>query len=500
MKISNFLKQPYFYEPAVTACLLAVSRLPLHLGFLVFPALLPLLGFLSRPLSLKQTLTGALVFSFLYTMISLHWISLVTWPGFIGLILVFSLYFLILFYLINITVRVHRFLLLPAFMAFWMSFEYLQNFGEFRFPWFNLGYSLADYLPFIQLAEIGGVYLLSFLVIIVNYFLFCGLKGSRTFLIAVLVILGCWAGFGAVRLSNMPIDKSADKIAIVQVSVPQDLKWDPAFLDSTLELYREYTFKAAERKPSLIIWPESALPVYLMRQYQYQHFLLNLCREVDTDIFTGFPHYEKAGENHPEPFKFYNSASLFKTDGSISRPYYKIILVPFGERMPFLKLFPFLWQVQLGQANFEYGKEPVYFETVNHKTFSPLICFEIAFPELTGQISEPGVDFLVNITNDAWFKRSAGTYQHAMMTRLRAVETRKQIFRAANTGYSLIVSPTGRIERKTSLYEKEVIDYQVETVPFDSFFTKYFRHFPVFFVIMAGLMIIIVACNMSKLK
>ena len=94
-------------------------------------------------------------------------------------------------------------------------------------------------------------------------------------------------------------------------------------------------------------------------------------------------------------------------------------------------------------------------------------------------------DFIVNITNDAWFKRSAGTYQHAVMTKFRAIETRKQIYRAANTGYSLIVSPTGRFLKKSKLYEKTIISDELQIYKGKSFFTKYLFCLPLVLVIVS---------------
>ena len=112
-----------------------------------------------------------------------------------------------------------------------------------------------------------------------------------------------------------------------------------------------------------------------------------------------------------------------------------------------------------------------------------MICFEISFEILTTKMAKYNADFIVNITNDAWFKRSAGTYQHAVMLKFRAVETRKQIYRAANTGYSLVVSPTGEFHKKTRLFERAVINEDLLIYRNNSFFTKYFSWFPIVFVI-----------------
>ena len=143
----------------------------------------------------------------------------------------------------------------------------------------------------------------------------------------------------------------------------------------------------------------------------------------------------------------------------------------------------------MGQANWEYGEKLGYY-SVNGYKFSPLICFEIAFPQLTTEMAKNDVDFIVNITNDAWFHRSAGTYQHVAMTKFRAVETRKQIYRAANTGYSVIVSPTGEFLKQTKLFEKITINNTLYIYENNSYFTKYFFWFPFVFVVGAGILLV----------
>jgi len=480
--------KPYLL-PISAGFLLGLSRLPIQLGFLVFFAFIPLFYYFKEPRKKKEIFWAAAAFSSAYTLVSLHWISLVTLPGYLGIFLLFAVYFYIVFQLFYfIKQQDHRFGYL-SFILIWISFEILQNFGEFSFPWFNLGYSLADYLPFIQPVDIGGLPLLSLLILIVNVLLFGLKRNFKRNIIIISVIIIVWSAYGIFRLKTIELIKTNFNASIVQVSIPQDEKWEEIYRDSTLKLYEEYSYKAAAENTDLIIWPESSTPVYLLRQMEYRKWILDLSDKLKTDIFTGFPHYKYIGEDYHNRYKFYNAATLIGKNRDVHIPYYKNILVPFGERIPFLKYFPFLWEVHLGQANWEYGEKLEYY-TVNGYKFSPLICFEIAFPALTTEMARNDVDFIVNITNDAWFKRSAGTYQHASMTKFRAVETRKQIYRAANTGYSLIVSPTGEILKQTELFEKDVINSQLYTCENNSYFTKYFFWFPFVFVIGAGIILV----------
>jgi len=479
----------YLY-PALSGTILGLSRLPIHLGFLVFFAFIPLFHFFSNQRKKKEIFFAAAAFGSAYTLVCLHWISLVTFPGYLGIFILFAVYFYIIFQLYYFIKQQNPEFGYLGFIFIWISFEFLQNFGEFSFPWFNLGYSLADYLPFIQLAELGGLALFSLLILFINILLFESKRNFKRNIIIVSAIIIVWSIYGVIRLKTIQLTKTDFNASIVQVSIPQEDKWEEMYKDSTFALYEEFSHKAAKEKTDLIIWPESSTPVYLLKRMKYRKWILDLSEELKTDIFTGFPHYKYVGEDYPNKYKFYNSATLIGKNRKIYPPYYKNILVPFGERIPFLKYFPFLWNVHLGQANWEYGDKLEYY-TVNGYKFSPLICFEIAFPLITTEMAKNDVDFIVNITNDAWFHRSAGTYQHAVMTKFRAIETRKQIYRAANTGYSLVVSPTGEFLKQTKLFEKTTINSSLYIYENNSYFTKYFFWFPFVFVIGAGVLLIV---------
>ncbi len=494
VSIKTKTKLNAYLFPALAGTLLGLSRLPIHLGFLIFFAFIPLFYFFREQRKKKEIFFAAAAFGSAYTIVCLHWISLVTPPGYLGIFILFAIYFYIVFQLYYFIKKQNPKIGYLGFILIWISFEYLQNFGEFSFPWFNLGYSLADYLPFIQPAELGGLSLLSLLILLVNILLFESKRNFKRNLIGISIIIILWSGYGIIRLKTINLTQTNFNASVVQVSIPQEDKWEELYRDSTFILYEKFSHEAAKEETDLIIWPESSTPVYLLRQMEYRKWILDLSEDLNTDIFTGFPHYKYIGEDHPGRFKFYNSATLIGKNRKFHVPYYKNILVPFGERIPFLNVFPFLWNVHLGQANWEYGEKLEYY-SVNDYKFSPLICFEIAFPQITTEMTKNDIDFIVNITNDAWFYRSAGTYQHVVMTKFRAVETRKQIYRAANTGYSVIVSPTGEFLKQTELFEKVTISYPLYIYENNSYFTKYFFWFPFVFVVGAGILLVYSVIN-----
>lgn len=450
---------PALLLAALSAILVSLSRLPLHCGWLVFLAWIPLLHVLQqKELKLWQI---ALAFTPIQIGVVFSWIWLVTPGGLIGIGVIFFLFYLLAFYAIRRIANAYPRLRYVGFVLVLLSFEFLQNYSEMRFPWFHNAYSLADYNVLIQAADLGGVILISALILSVNIMLYQVLQRKWKYLYAVLIGFALWIGYGLYSQKTLPMQKQDSKISVMQPSIPQDDKWEAGFYRDIIARYDSLCAMAAKDTTRLLIFPEAAMPVYLMTDYTSLNLLQGFSRKYHLDIFTGFPHYEFAPKEHVNDLYFYNAASLFKPDGSIGKLYYKNILVPVGERMLWLDYFPFLWKLQFGQANWEFGKEQQWY-TSHGLSFSPSICYELAFADLHRKMAIPKdaktgklqkTDFLVNITNDAWFGTSYGPWLHAVMAKFRAVENRIQVYRSANTGISLIVSPTGEVLARAGLFK-----------------------------------------------
>ncbi len=452
---------------ALAALLSSISRLPVYSGWLVFVAMIPLLHYFEVcEHKARDLFFAAAVYSAFYIPLLLYWISLVTVGGLIGIFFLYTWYFFLAFYAIA-QIWKH----LPGwkyigFVSIMISMEYIQNYGELRFPWLNLGYSLADYSLLIQSADLGGVVGLSILILCVNVLLYCWIKQgallkSVVYPITIIVVFGFWIGYGVYRVKTLEIEKHDARIYVSQPSIEQDEKWDAEYLRQILEINQQLTVSAAADSATLVIWPEAAMPTYVMHYPSHKYMLQNLANTLSVDIFTGFPHYEAAPTEHVNNELYYNSAALFCPFKEVSDLYHKVVLVPVAERTPWLGHFPLLWKIQVGQANWEYGTEIRYYKS-NGFRFSPSICYEIAFPDLNHQMAiakdaEKGhlskSDYLVNITNDAWFGTSYGPWLHGVHTRFRAIENRIQIFRSANTGISMIVDPLGKVLAQTELFE-----------------------------------------------
>lgn len=440
---------------------------------------------------------AAAIFSLIYILSIFYWIADVTPGGLVGIVIIYFLFYLLAFYLIRRIGEVFPCLRYVGFISVMLSFEYLQNFGETRFPWFNNAYSLADYTLLIQAADLGGVILLSGLILLINILIYRAIKGRTRQFLAPLVILLVWGAYGYYCLKTLPLRTLDAKIAIMQPSIHQEEKWDQAFYETILQRYDELCAKAAQDSVRLLIFPEAAIPVYLMYDSYSMSRLQQLCRKYNLEIFTGFPHFEAAQPEHVNDQYFYNAAALFKPDGSISTPYYKNILVPIGERMLWLKYFPFLWKLEFGQANWEFGKKLEYVNS-GAQVFSPSICYEIAFAGIHQKMAIPKdasgsykkTDYLVNITNDAWFGTSYGPWLHAVMGKFRAVENRIQIYRSANTGISMVIDPLGKVTAKAGLFAITNISAPLEICPKIPLY-RHLGAYPIAFVLLAiGLFII----------
>ncbi|MCK9556601.1 MAG: apolipoprotein N-acyltransferase [Candidatus Cloacimonetes bacterium] len=454
-----------FYLPLIAGILLSLSRVPLYLGWLVFVAFVPLLYYFKQGKhTLKQNLISAMLFCLVQILVVFNWIGLVTLLGLVGIWLIFSVYYLITFLVIEQVWRKSQALAYPIFVTAIISFEYLQNFGEMRFPWWNIGYSLADYTTLLQALDLGGLSLLALLVLSINYLVYQLTLGKRRAIFPIVVCCIAWYAYGQYRLLTLPLEKQSQRISVMQPSIEQDEKWDIEKYREIIEVYRELSAQASKNGTQLHIYPEAAIPDYLMYSEQAHTDLTSIIDANQMSIFTGFPHVEQAPPEHPQSHYYYNAAALFHPYRHEPKLFYKNILVPVGERMLWLDHFPFLWKLQFGQANWEFGTTIPRYE-YDGMEFTPSICYELAFPHFMqrANFNSRKADFHVNITNDAWFGTSYGPWLHGMMSKFRAIESRIQIYRSANTGISMIVNPKGEIISSASLFERTNINAELYT-------------------------------------
>ena len=360
----------------------------------------------------------------------------------------------------------------------WVALEYLRSFLLTGFPWAYLGHTQYLNLSFIQMADITGVYGLSFVILSVNASLYWVLHQwpKRTFpfkevAITVLILLS-FLIYGYVKIRHVDretIKSPPLKLALVQGNIDQSIKWDESFQLETLKIYRRLSMRVAEDKPDLIIWPETATPFFFQEAKEYQPIVLEIPEKTNAFLLFGTPFYkiEKGKVN------YYNSAFLISPSKKLIGKYDKIHLVPFGEYIPLRKLLFFIESsIGEGIGNFKPGKESFNFSLPQGK-FGVLICFEIIFPDLCRRFVKDGADFLVTITNDAWFGRTSASHQHLSMATFRAIENRVFIARAANTGISAFIDPKGKIVDQGGIFAEEAMNGTIHLSRNKTFYTLY---------------------------
>lgn len=478
--------------PAVISGILVTMAFPtVALGMLVLVALVPLFAAVlrHRPDRGAAFRTG-FFFGFVCFLSMLWWVAAlipsadVTIPGLMTpalllLVLYLSLYPACFLFVASVTTRFRR----PAFLvlapALWVLLEALRSRGELAFPWGALGYALSYTPPMIQAATLGGVPLLTLLVVGVNA-LIAGAMDARSLRsrsalggAALLVLLVTWAA-GARSVSRYD-DGDAPRLraAVVQPDVDLEIKWKAEYRDSTLRLIERLVLESALEDVDLIVFPETSAPVYIhaMRSdsRRYRDTLSGLARELGTPLFIGFLDHRSDGPGGE--VNVYNASGVFRSDGALD-VYEKNHLLPFGEALPGSRRWRWLRKIDFGQANFEPGHERGPVDT-GPVSITPLICFESVFPYLCARGVAQGSQLFVNITNDGWFGNTPGPFQHAQMSILRAVEFRRYLLRSANTGVSMVVAPTGRITSRIGLFEQGIL---VEDVAALSGRTFYARH------------------------
>lgn len=449
----------------LAAVLVSLSFHPLPLHFLAWFGMVPLLYAIEnmRP---GQSFRAGIVFGFLFALFALFWIVFLQIEMNIKLLIIFGL--IVLFAYIGLYFGVA--LTIAKKTSIWVlplaitALEYIRGIGELGFPWLSLGYSQARYPLFIQQASIYGVYGISFWLVLLNVAIYKALR-RRTYahiLIAALVFVAPVV-YGLIRMNPIP-DKEV-VVGIVQPNIDPNLKFSRELRFKTFErlmsLSAECATEAIEEygeSPSLIVWPETATPVFLKSPGKYQDLVKRLVDGLGVPLFTGTAIYA------PEEHEVFNGAILIEPGKDIEQEYRKIHLVPFGEHIPFDRQIAFLRKIDFGEGDYTPGTAYTVFSTPGFK-FACLICFESIFAELSRRFVNDGAQVLVNITNDGWFGKISGPQQHNDMAILRTVENGVILLRSANTGISMIVDQYGRVLTERPLFIETTIVSTVNISP-----------------------------------
>ena len=455
----------------ISGLLTALSFIFPKFSFVIWFALVPLFHLISKSKT-KQLIFCGFLFGLAFYGASIFWVGNVTKLGLIFLLTYLSLYTL------SFALLGRYFLKKPLSIitlpCLWVILEFLKESVWCGFSWANLGYSQYNNFYLIQIADLWGTKFISFLIVMFNFLIWemvCysregGKRISKAKNMAAKVSLVFIIFLSTFLYSFYRLDQldSADslEIAVIQPNIAQDLKWDPSassYIIDKLNILGKET-----PKNSLVIFPEAAWP-FTVDEDSFEELGI-LMSDIQRDAIIGV--VSREGDI------FYNSALLFNKKGEVQEFYHKIMLVPFGEYVPLRKYLGFISVIN-SIGDISRGDILHKFSYKNRK-FAMLICFEDIFPLHVLSMARES-DFLINITNDAWFGGEPEASQHLSIMTLRAVENRISIVRSANTGISGWVSYRGKIKKltkdKKELFFADSRTFNISLTRKRSFYNKY---------------------------
>jgi apolipoprotein N-acyltransferase len=385
--------------------------------------------------------------------------------------------------------------------------EWLRGHLLTGFPWNAFGYALSEPLALAQTASLIGLWGMTFLAVAIfaspAVLIDGGSRGRKPWIApaAALVMLAAMGIYGAARLSLQPTVMTRVKLRIMQPNLQQDVKFNYGAKAEVMQKYLALSDRSSGpqstgvRDAQILIWPESAFPFFLTREADAMAQIAELLPK-GTVLVTGSV---RAPDGPPgaRVTRAYNSIYTIDNDGSVVSIYDKLHLVPFGEYLPFQAWMEKLGFVQLTKVHggFIPGTRQRTMEIPQAPRALPLICYEVIFPGIAAAGDERA-GWIINLTNDGWFGNSTGPHQHLQQARLRAVEEGLPVVRAANTGISAVIDPSGRIVARLGLGLEGVLDASLPAALPPTVYAR-LRDIPVA-VIMAVAFLIVIRTRAAK--
>ena len=367
-----------------------------------------------------------------------------------------------------------------GFALIWVLVEWVKSWLLSGFPWLWAGYGFID-TPLAALAPVIGVLGISAVVAISATALPSLLRVPPKLKLALLAAL-CLPWLVGLGLQHhqwtQPDQNQPMSVALIQGNIPQDQKWDPKHRNSIYQRYQSLT--AAQWDKDIVLWPEAAYPVFYHEALEVVSELDIKAAETSTTLISGVARWNLAPGGQDE---FFNSVFAIGTGSGM---YDKQKLVPFGEYVPLASmlqgLIPFF---NLPLANFIEGGDDQPPLLANGYQFSVYICYEIVYPELV-RLQSLQRDFLITISNDAWFGRSWGPLQHFQMARMRALEVGRYLLRGTNTGITAIIDHRGQVLSRLPQFVAGTLEGTIYPVTGTTPFQRW-GHRPVLIIAFFGL-------------
>ncbi len=500
----------------LSGILLALSfpPVPFPAPILLFIALIPYLIVIEKKEKLIEINRATYLMAFVFCLLTLYWVG--SWQKesdpflmISGTLLIFvnPFFFLIPSTLLHYSRKVFpRKYSLYSLPLFYVAYEYAYMLTDLSFPWLSLGNGLSLFTTFIQIADVIGQLGLTLIIVMVNVLIYKSivtfrsnkkifyLNSSIALFILIFILI-----YGFAQLSSVIQSYRKVKVGLIQPNLNPWEKWKGGIINELVDEYFQLSENAIKEGAKIIIWPETALPIYL-RSGMYddiQQNILNFCDSNQVALLTGMPDVKffYNDKNLPDDAKYnstgkyyyatYNSVLFFSPNSSVVKSYGKMKLVPFGERVPFVDALPFLGNIikwGVGLSGWNVGKDTTVFSIPIKSDNSPdnkitiniggLVCYESIYPTLVSEFVKNNADFIVVVTNDSWYGNLSGPYQHQEFAALRAIENRRTVVRAANGGISCIINPLGETEVQSKMFTRTYVIGDVVINKSETFFTK----------------------------
>ncbi|MGD9174041.1 MAG: apolipoprotein N-acyltransferase [Desulfobacterales bacterium] len=480
---------------AASGLLLTGSFPKVGLDWLAWFALVPLLAAMAN-LSAKESFRTGFIAGLIHYLTLLYWVvpvmrtyGFLPWYLSVAILFLFSAVlalFPAVFSMALAAVGHTPVRCLISVPLLWVALEYVRTIIFTGFPWALLGHSLYLRHHLIQIADLFGAYGVSFLIALSNAAIFVAatharrktwrdLPVSKPLLFSAIGIFAAgllitWI-YGAWRIQTIDqriATSPTARVAVIQGNIDQAIKWDPAHQFAAIKKHLRLSHAVKSENPDLIVWPESATPFYLFYDERPTEIVMAGIDKSGIDFLVGSPSVARQDED----VIYFNSAYLISPKTRNVSKYDKTHLVPYGEYVPFERWLPFLGKLVAQVGDFRPGK-PGKTLPWEKEALGIQICYEVIFPALSRNLVRNGATLLINITNDAWFGTTSGPYQHFSMTIFRAVENRRALARAANTGISGFIDPVGRILTSTRLLEETALTRPLPMLRQVTFYTRF---------------------------
>jgi apolipoprotein N-acyltransferase len=500
-----------WFLPALTGLLLAASFPSIGQGYAAWIAFVPLIAFLRRANNPAKAFGGGFISGVVHLFLLQIWIpdvlmhygglsGVLAWAAYGFTLTLLSLFLAAACLLTDYLVRRGGEFFLFSFPFILVALEYAQNYFPFGgYPWILTGYSQSNYLRIIQIADLTSVFGVSFLILFFNVaVVWMGahrerrFKGCGPLIVSASLLVLCLI-YGAIELRRWNAIQPRFHAAMLQGNI--------SYQDSAgvmAEKIRQGYVRMAESLKSsnvdLLLIPESPSPI----SFQYDSDYRRTCELLAKSCSMGLVFNNNRVETIGNSERYYNSAYFLDHGGNMVNVYDKMHLVPFGEYIPLKILFQFIRTISKDVSEYSRGDNYRIVKVGDHPA-NAVICFEIVFPGHVRRFIQQGSQLILNLTNDGWYGDSSAPYQHLAIARWRAIENRRFLLRAANSGVSACIEPTGRIQTSTGILYEAVCKGRFEFIKQKTFYTRYGDVFVFVCVIIAsGFLIAAITKPLSK--